>query len=75
MMQNSGPAGSSSRGLDRSWKTFSSKGAEKRREHGSKGSYVFRDSNDDSRVWVVFDWDQESFGPDGTTTLAGLREP
>lgn len=47
--------------FERFWKTFSSKGAEKRREHGSKGAHVFRDPNDDSRVWVVFDWDEEGF--------------
>lgn len=47
--------------FDRFVKTFSTKGLEKRREHGSKGSRVFRDPNDDSRVWTVFDWDEESF--------------
>jgi hypothetical protein len=47
--------------FDRFWNTFSTKGAEKRREHGSKGSRVFRDPNDDSRLWVVFDWDDDGF--------------
>jgi hypothetical protein len=47
--------------FDRFWNTFSTKGAEKRKEHGSKGSHVFRDPNDDKRVWVVFDWDEEGF--------------
>ena len=47
--------------FDRFWNTFSSKGAEKRRQYGSKGSRVFRDPNDDSRVWVVFDWDEEGY--------------
>ena len=47
--------------FDRFWKTFSTKGAEKRKEHGSKGAQVFRDPNDDDRVWVAFDWDEESF--------------
>ncbi len=47
--------------FDRFWRTFSTKGAEKRKEHGSKGSSVFRDPNDEHRVWVVFDWDEESF--------------
>jgi hypothetical protein len=41
--------------------TFSTKGAEKRRQHGSKGSHVFRDPNDEGRVWVVFDWDEEGY--------------
>jgi len=48
--------------FDRFWNTFSTKGAEKRRQHGSKGSQVFRDPNDESRVWVIFDWDDEGFG-------------
>ena len=29
--------------FDRFWSIFSSKGAEKRKQHGSKGSHVFRD--------------------------------
>jgi hypothetical protein len=41
---------------------FSTKGADKRREHGSKGAVVFRDPNEEDRVWVVFDWDAEGFG-------------
>jgi hypothetical protein len=47
--------------FDRFWKTFSTKGAEKRKQHGSKGSQVFRDPNDADRVWVVFDWDEEGY--------------
>ncbi len=47
--------------FDRFWNTFSTKGAEKRKQHGSKGSHVFRDPNDADRVWVVFDWDEEGF--------------
>jgi hypothetical protein len=47
--------------LDRFLNTFSTKGAEKRKQHGSKGSHVFRDPNDDARVWVVFDWDEEGY--------------
>jgi hypothetical protein len=47
--------------FDRFWDTFSTKGAEKRRQHGSKGSHVFRDPNDDGRLWVVFDWDEEGY--------------
>jgi hypothetical protein len=48
--------------FDRFWNAFSTKGAEKRRQHGSKGSHVFRDPNDDGRLWVVFDWDEEGYG-------------
>jgi hypothetical protein len=40
---------------------FSTKGLEKRRQHGSGGARVFRDPSDGSRVWVVFDWDEESY--------------
>jgi hypothetical protein len=47
--------------FDRFWTTFSTKGAEKRKQLGSKGSHVFRDPNDDGRLWVVFDWDDEGY--------------
>jgi hypothetical protein len=47
--------------FERFWSTFSTKGAEKRKQHGSKGSQVFRDPNDDNRVWVLLDWDEEGF--------------
>jgi hypothetical protein len=47
--------------FDRFWNTFSTKGAEKRKEHGSQGARVFRDPNEDDRVWVVFDWDEEGY--------------
>jgi heme-degrading monooxygenase HmoA len=47
--------------FDRFWSTFSTKGAEKRKQHGSKGSYIFRDPNDDDRLLVVSDWDNEGF--------------
>ena len=47
--------------FDKFLNTFSTKGLEKRREHGSGGSRVFRDPADASRVWVVFDWDEEGY--------------
>ena len=47
--------------FDRFLNTFSTKGAEKRKQHGSKGSHVFRDPNDDDRLWVVSEWDNEGF--------------
>ncbi len=47
--------------FDRFLKIFSTKGAEKRKQHGSKGSTVFRDPNEDDRVWVLFDWDVEGW--------------
>ena len=40
---------------------YSTKGAEKRKVHGSKGSTVFRDPNEDDRVWAIFDWDAEGW--------------
>jgi hypothetical protein len=47
--------------FDNFLEVFSTKGADKRKEHGSKGSTVFRDPNESDRVWVVFDWDAEGF--------------
>jgi hypothetical protein len=47
--------------FDRFWSVFSTKGAEKRKQHGSMGANVFRDPNDSDRVWVVFDWDAEGW--------------
>ncbi len=43
--------------VDRFLDVFSTKGAEKRQEHGSKGSTVYLDPNEEARVWVLFDWD------------------
>ena len=47
--------------FDRFWNTLSTKGAEKRKQHGSKGAHVFRVPNEDDLVWVVFDWDEEGW--------------
>jgi hypothetical protein len=47
--------------FDRFWNTFSTKGAEKRKEHGSSGSRIFRDPNEDDRIWVIFDMDEEAY--------------
>jgi quinol monooxygenase YgiN len=47
--------------FDRFMEVFSAAGAEKRKEHGSKGATVFRDPDEDDRVWVVFDWDAEGW--------------
>ena len=46
---------------DRFMEIFSTKGAEKRRQHGSKGATVFRDPSEDDRVWVLFDWDADGW--------------
>lgn len=47
--------------FDRFTDVFSTKGAEKRKQHGSKGSLVFRDPNQVDRVWVIFDWDLDGW--------------
>ena len=47
--------------FDRFTDVFSTKGAEKRKQHGSKGALVFRDPNQADRVWVIFDWDLEGW--------------
>ena len=44
--------------FERFLKVFSTKGAEKRKQYGSKGATVLRDPNDADRIWVVFDWDE-----------------
>lgn len=47
--------------FDRFWNVFSTKGAEKRKGIGSKGAKVFRDPNEDGRLWVVLDLDEEGY--------------
>ncbi len=47
--------------FDRFLEIFSTKGAEKRSEHGCKGALVFRDPSEDDRVWVAFDWDEQGW--------------
>src|SRR3954467_9762730 len=47
--------------FDRFQSIFSTKGADKRRQHGSKGAQVFRDPNEEDRVWVLFDWDMDGW--------------
>jgi hypothetical protein len=47
--------------FDRFVDVFSTKGAEKRKQHGCKGSTVFRDPNEDDRVWALFDWDVDGW--------------
>ena len=47
--------------FDKFLNTFSTKGLEKRREHGSRGARVFRDPNDSSRIWALFDLDEEAY--------------
>ena len=47
--------------FDRFMDVFSTKGAEKRKEHGCRGASIFRDPAEDDRVWVVFDWDEQGW--------------
>jgi hypothetical protein len=47
--------------LDRFVEIYSTAGAEKRKLHGSKGSTVFRDPNEEDRLWAIFDWDLEGW--------------
>jgi len=47
--------------FDQFLKIFSTKGLDKRKEHGSKGAVVYRDPNQADRAWVVFDWDDEGW--------------
>ena len=47
--------------FDRFLNIFSTTGAEKRRQHGSKGAVVFRDPTESDRVWVAFDWDAQGW--------------
>jgi hypothetical protein len=47
--------------MDRFLEVFSTAGAEKRKEHGSKSALVFRDPSEDDRVWVIFDWDEQGW--------------
>lgn len=47
--------------FDRFMKVFSAGGAEKRKQHGSKGAMVYRDPAESDRVWVAFDWDEHGW--------------
>ena len=47
--------------FDRFMAVFTTAGAEKRKQHGSKGATVFRDPTEEDRVWVIFDWDAEGW--------------
>jgi hypothetical protein len=44
--------------FDQFMNVFSNGGAEKRKQHGSKGALVFRDPTQADRVWAIFDWDE-----------------
>jgi hypothetical protein len=62
--------------FDRWMKIFSTtKDVEKRRHGGSRGSTVFRDPNEDDRVWVLFDWDEEDGRTSLPTLISRFRKP
>jgi hypothetical protein len=47
--------------FDRFWQAFSTKGHDKRKQHGSKGSHVWRDVDDPNHILILFDWDEAGF--------------
>ena len=47
--------------FDQFLEIFSTKRAEKRKQHGSKGCTVFRDPTEENRVWALFDWDEKGW--------------
>ena len=47
--------------VDHFIEVFSTRAAEKRKTHGSKGAFVFRDPFDSDRVWGIFDWDEQGW--------------
>lgn len=47
--------------FDQFLKTFSTIRLGKRREHGRRGSHVYKDPDDSSRVLVFFDWSNEDY--------------
>ena len=47
--------------VDQFLEVFSTKGADKRALHGSKGSTVFRDPTEENRVWVLFEWNEQGW--------------
>jgi len=68
--------------FDKFLETFSTKGVEKRKEFGSKGSRLHQDPEDPNRVWIIFDWDVDGLNslkasPDAAELFksAGLKGP
>ena len=47
--------------FDRWIKAFGTTSLVKRKQHGSTGATVFRDPNDKTRVWVMFEWDDKGW--------------
>lgn len=47
--------------FDRFIEVFTTKGADKRAQYGCKGVQLFRDPDEDDRIWAVFDWNPEGW--------------
>jgi len=47
--------------VDQFWSKFSTKGAEKRKQFGSKGARAYRDPSDPNKVWAIIDWEMEDY--------------
>ena len=47
--------------FDRFMAVFSAAGAEKRKQHGSKGAHGLPRPSEEDRVWVIFDWDAQGW--------------
>jgi hypothetical protein len=68
--------------FDQFWSVFTTAGADHRREFGSGGARVFRNTEDPQEVIVLFDWSEEDYArfladPDtkGIMASAGLQGP
>ena len=69
--------------LPRFLETFSTRGLEARRTHGSAGSQVFHELNDETRVCVLFSWESaeafQRFAADpevgAIMQASGMQEP
>jgi hypothetical protein len=47
--------------FERFLKVFDGASLPKRKQHGSSGATMFRDPFDNTRVWVVFEWDEKGW--------------
>jgi heme-degrading monooxygenase HmoA len=47
--------------VDPFMEVFATRGADKRKQHGSQGAVVFRDPSESDRVWVIFEWDAQGW--------------
>jgi hypothetical protein len=47
--------------FERFWATFSTRGLDKRRQHGCRGARVFRSADDPAQMVTLFDWDRDGW--------------